>query len=67
MLRRPVESTAENGNKKRWINIMSLNGIFKFIQAATISMTLIGCSSFTCDELSDEDSLIPKAELSTSQ
>jgi hypothetical protein len=44
---------------------MHLNLIFKFIQVITIAMLLAGCSSFTCDELSDENKISIKIDLST--
>jgi len=44
---------------------MLLKGLSNVIQVATILMMLAGCSSFTCDELSDENKSIPKSNLST--
>lgn len=46
---------------------MLLKGLFNFIQVVAISIVLAGCSSFTCDELSNENEIIPKSDLSTVQ
>ncbi|MDR7091897.1 hypothetical protein J2X05_003935 [Cellvibrio fibrivorans] len=44
---------------------MLLKGLSNFIQVVSILMMLAGCSSFTCDELSDENKIITKSDLST--
>lgn len=46
---------------------MLFKGLFNFIQVVAILMILAGCSSFTCDELSDENPIITKSDLSTVQ
>jgi len=44
---------------------MFIKSIFNFIQVVVISIMLAGCNSFTCDELSDENEIVPKSDLSS--